>query len=295
MRIIGALAVGFLLAGCGSTTHGGPLIAGHDKLFEAASTQSAFAIAVIDSSSQATERRLELGAPTSDWTHLYSVVSNAVIDTDPATRATLKKIPLPGDYQLPPDGVSGVPGGLSPNGKWLVLESWTTTSTTPSATHLLVLDTAAGAAPVRVELNGWFEYDAVSNDGQRLYLIEYLGGNDYRVRIYLVPSHQLDPQIVIDKSDPEESMTGVRLAGVASPDGQYLYSVYARQNKGAFVHALMLSGPEIAFCIDLPGSGYVSNPDEFRWSLVMNPQSTRLYTANAAIGVVGEISIGPNQ
>jgi hypothetical protein len=64
-------------------------------------------------------------------------------------------------------------------------------------------------------------------------------------------------------------MAGSRLSGIASRDGQWLYSVYVRPDKSAFVHALSLEDP-FALCIDLPGSGYSSNPDEFHWSLAVN-------------------------
>jgi hypothetical protein len=148
---------------------------------------------------------------------------------------------------------------------------------------------------VTIDLQGWWELDAVSNDGKRLYLLEYLHANDYRVRIYMVAEHRLDPQVVVDKTDPKESMAGVRVTGVASADGQYQYTIYARGNQGAFIHALMLDGPEIAFCLDLPGSGYTANFDEFHWALVQNPAGTRLYAVNAAIGAAVELDTGHDQ
>jgi hypothetical protein len=85
-------------------------------------------------------------------------------------------------------------------------------------------------------------------------------------------------------------MAGTRLSGVPSTDGQWLYSVYVRPDKSAFIHALSLESP-IAFCIDLPGSGYSTNPDEFHWSLAVNAAGTHLYAANAATGFVADIGI----
>ena len=182
--------------------------------------------------------------------------------------------------------MSGIRGGLSPNGKWLALQSWEPVgSSLPSSSHFLLLNTSFGSSPVRVDLDGWFEFDALSNDGMRLYLIEYLYRGIYRVRLLDVYDQQLDPTVVVDKSDPKESMTGQRLMGVPSPDGQWLYSVYTRQKDGPFIHALNLEAP-FANCINLEGSGYDANPDEFRWSLALNQSGTRLYAANAALGVV---------
>jgi len=85
-------------------------------------------------------------------------------------------------------------------------------------------------------------------------------------------------------------MAGVRLSGVASQDGLWLYSVYVREDKSAFIHALNMDVP-FALCIDLPGSGYATNPDEFQWSVAMNAAGTHLYAANGAMGIVTDLQI----
>jgi hypothetical protein len=123
-----------------------------------------------------------------------------------------------------------------------------------------------------------------------VYLIEYLTGPDYRVRLYHLPGGELDPNVVVDKSDGTASMQGVRLSGVASPDGQWLFSVYARENKGAFIHALNL-GSSFAFCIDLPGSGYSSNYQELQWSLALTGDGSHLYAANGSMGILEDVSM----
>ena len=287
MRILAATCLAFVAVACGGVPRDTQRSTGDDTLFYASYQR----IAVIDSRSHQTERTLSLGVPRSDWSHLYSVSGVALVDTDPATGATLGRMPLPAAYGLPDRGISGVPGGLSENGEWLALETWDTNTSPPSATHLLVVPTRGGA-PRRVDLKGWWEFDAISDDGTRLYLLEYLYGNAYRVRVYLMGDQKLDPQVVVDKTDPRESMAGVRLTSVGSADGQYEYTVYARETEGAFIHALSLGGPPISFCLDLPGSGYANTFDEFRWSLVMNPEGTTLYAVNAAIGAAVEIGIG---
>jgi DNA-binding beta-propeller fold protein YncE len=81
-------------------------------------------------------------------------------------------------------------------------------------------------------------------------------------------------------------MSGVRLSGVFSPDGNWLYSVYARQGSGAFVHALNLTQP-FAFCLDLPDDG--SPTDAFHWSLALTADGKHLYAANGAMGSVMQI------
>jgi hypothetical protein len=142
----------------------------------------------------------------------------------------------------------------------------------------------------RIDLAGTLEFDAIDNTGTRLYLIEYTNVTQgyYRVRVYEVAAGQLGPYTVIDKggNGTPEPMTGVRLSGVFSPDGQWLYSVYARQNSGAFVHALNLTQP-FAFCLDLPASG--SPTDAFHWSLALTADGKHLYAANGAMGTVTQI------
>jgi YVTN family beta-propeller protein len=287
------LAVGVLVivAGCGRAPNA-TLVSGADyKLYEA--TSQGADVAVIDSRSHSTERTLPLGTASADWKHLYSVSGAMLTDTDPASGATLHQLRLPGDYQLPPATLSGLPGGLSQNGRWLAVEAVDMAANGPSATHLLVIDTTYGTAPRRVDLNGFFRFDAISNDGQRLYLIEFVSSTDYRVRMYNVVEGLMDPAIVFDKSDGSQAMAGLRIGGVASPDGSMLYSIYVRQNKSPFVHALTLGGP-IAYCIDLPGSGYGTGADAFRWSLALSPDGTRLYAANAATGTVSVIDTSGN-
>jgi hypothetical protein len=277
------------VAGCGRVP-GSQVTPGDYKLYEAASTSSSQQLAVIDSRSHSVELNMPLGTPSPDWTHLYTLKGDTLLDLDPLTGATRRSSRLPGYFQLPPATFSGVPGGLSPNGRWLVLESFDRTNSIPSATHMLVVDTSYASAPRPIDLDGLFNFDAVSNDGQRVYMIQYLSGNQYHVRFYDLNLGRLDPQIVFDKSDGSAAMAGVRLSGVASPDGHWLYSVYIRENQSAFIHALSLDSP-VAICIDLPGSGYSTNGDEFHWSLALNAGGSHLYAANGATGIVADIPI----
>ncbi|TMC52662.1 MAG: hypothetical protein E6J20_10740 [Chloroflexi bacterium] len=284
MRALGALiCVGLVTAGC-AATHGVLPPAGGDKLYEAVSNHSSQLVSVIDSRSQATVRRLPLGVPSRDWSHLYSISGSTLADTDPQTGETLGTMAIPGGYQLPPATISGVPGGTSTDGRWLVLEAFDQAS----GTHMILIDTTTSHVAHRIDLAGHFRFDAISNDGNRLYLIQLLNGKEYYVRLYDVPTASLTDNIVVDKSSGEQSMTGVRLSGVASPDGHWLYSMYVREDGGPFVHALSLDGP-FAFCLDLPGHGYATNPAEKQWSLVMNNTGTRVYAVNGATGTIAEI------
>ena len=288
MRVVGALiCLGVLVAGCGGTQQILRQTRG-DKLYEAVSTHSSQVVSVIDSRSHTADRRLPMGVPTSDWRHLYSVASTSLVDTDPQTGATLGTMPLGGAYRLPAATANGVPGGLAPNGMWLVVESIDS-----SQSHMLIVNTTTSTVRRKIDLDGYFQFDAISNDGDRLYLIQHLNGREYYVRLYDVIGGRLDENIVVDKSDGNQAMVGTRLSGIATPDGHMLFSMYVREHESPFIHALSLDGP-FAFCLDLPGDGYADSAAELRWSLAITGDGSRIYAANPATGVVAVISTGAN-
>ncbi len=294
------LAVGavVVMAGCGKADLGPVPVGGDYKLYTMASTPDSELVSVIDSRSHSVERTLPLGTPSPDWTHLYSVKASSLLDLDPQTGHQLHTLQLPGNFQLPPATIGGVPGGLSQDGHWLVLEAFDNAgSGITNATHFLIVDTSYAIPAKLVDLSGFFDFDAISNDGQRVYVIQHLylnsSASQYYVRFLNVGSGRLDPTIVFDKSDGSSAMAGLRLSGVASPDGHWLYSVYARQDKSAFIHALSLDNP-LAFCIDLPGSGYSTSQDAFHWSLALSRDGSQLYAANGAMGIVAQVNTSPN-
>ena len=158
---------------------------------------------------------------------------------------------------------------------------------------MLVIDTTTSRVWRKIDLRAYFRFDAVSDDGDRLYLIQHLNGKEYYVRLYDVIGGKLDDNIVVDKSDGNQAMVGTRLSGVATPDGHWLFSMYVREHESPFIHALSLDGP-YAFCLDLPGHGYVDSGAEMHWSLAINRDGSRLYAANPATGAVAVISPGAN-
>lgn len=291
-RMLPALCAIVVLASCGKAVEG-PAPSSAYKLYEAASTSSTPIVAVIDARAKATERRLPWGTLSPDGSHFYALNSTTLQNIDPRTGVVRQHMQLPRSFEMPPATISGIRGGLSQNGRWLVLQAFDrTASGQVTASHMLLADTSEFKVAARIDLIGLFNFDAVSNDGQRVYVIEYTGASDqssYRVRVYEIAAGQLGSYTVVDKGGSVEPMTGVRLSSVASPDGQWLYSVYAREKAGAFVHALNLSQP-YAFCLDLPGSGWSSSTDAFQWSLALSADGRHLYAANGAMGVVTQIN-----
>ena len=272
-----------VVTACGRASNLGP--PSSYRLYEAVTTQGGPVVDILDSRTHATLAVLPLGTASTDWKHYYGVRSGVLEDIDPRSGEILHELTLSGSYDIPRVAMNGLTGGLSQNGQWLVLEA----PASAGQSHLLVVDTSFAQRPAQVDLQGTFEFDGISNDGARLFLLEYLSVNDYRVRFYNVPGGFLDPTVVVDKFDPSEPMTGRRLATVSSVDGQWQFTVYARAKKGAFIHALMMGG-SISLCLDLPGAGWSSDTSVFEWSLALSPDGTILYAANPALGQVVEVA-----
>ena len=279
MKIARAFAVLLVTAACAGGPAQAPPASGHMRLFEATSGE----IAIIDSVAHLVVRHLPLGVPSTDWKHLYSIRGTALVDTDPASGLTAATLQLPGAYQLPAATSSGLPGGTSPNAYWLVAQSYD-----GAATHFVIVGTSEMRIAHTANLTGHFNFDAISDDGERLYLIQYLNGREYYVRLFNVLTSSLDENIVVDKSDGEQSMTGLRLSGIPTPGGSWLFSMYVRESDNPFIHVLSLDGP-FAFCLDLPGGGYASSDAERHWSLAMDRTGAEFYAVNVATGVVAQI------
>src|SRR5260370_14599911 len=106
---IGALVI---VAAC-ARIPGGQVSSGDYKLYEAASTSSAQQLSVIDSRSHSVELSMPLGTPSPDWTHLYAVSADRLIEFDPQTGTKLPNGRLPGYYWLPSATLSRMPRAVS--------------------------------------------------------------------------------------------------------------------------------------------------------------------------------------
>jgi hypothetical protein len=146
---------------------------------------------------------------------------------------------------------SGTVEGLSHDGRTLVLSERTQGLTNPS--RFLVLDPQSLDVRKRISLQGQFAYDALAPDARRLYLVEYVtvvGQLRYRVRAYDLASGRLERQVIADKRSGWTAMQGMPVARATSPDGTWVYTLYANGAK-PFVHALN-ARDGYAICVDLP-------------------------------------------
>ncbi len=261
-------------------------------------------LSVVDAQSGTRLQDVPLGTPTTNWSVLYTTQWDAeqtiVRALDPLTGQTIRETSVSGRYTLPETGIAGTFGGLSPNGTWLALETKPgyvidATNTIQARSHLVVLDTAFAQAPKRVELGGNFAFDAVSNNGASLYLIETLPrdststpGLGYKVRLYDVTTGVLHPGVVVDKTAIAQTMSGTRHSSVISADGQWVYSLYLNQAKGPFIHMLNLDG-RFAICVFLPTTGKEDFEKQLLWSLAQTKDGRSLYAVNGALGIVADV------
>lgn len=138
-------------------------------------------------------------------------------------------------------------GGVSADGSTLVLPSRDRGETTRFA----VLSTGTLHLRKVITLDGLFTFDAISPDGRIVYLIEYLSETNYRVRALNVATGGLYEQVVVDKREIGEPMTGYPVTRATGEGGEWVYTLYGRTDRPAFVHALYTT-ERAAVCIDLP-------------------------------------------
>jgi hypothetical protein len=159
-----------------------------------------------------------------------------------------------GSFTIPAVAYDGSAGGLSADGRTLVLIE-PRVSFPRARTRLLVLAARTLRQARLVQLRGDFSFDAISPDGSRLYLIQYTSPADptrYLVRSYEVTRHRLDPSPIVDPRDLTEKMRGNPLSRTASADGRFAYTLYDGGGSHPFIHALD-TARATARCIDLDG------------------------------------------
>jgi len=169
--------------------------------------------------------------------------------------------PVAGSWGLPAVGtLSPVVQGLSHDGKTLVL-SVVDGRIDSSPSRFLVFDLSRGfEVRERITLPGYFSYDALSPDGSRLYLIQYVHGasgdtEHYLVRAYDLRTRRLLPEQIADRTQWQSSSTmdGTPVTRVTSADGRRVFTLYSNPSGKPFVHALDTVAAT-AHCINLPSS-----------------------------------------
>jgi hypothetical protein len=279
--LVALAAAGGAAAGCGERA--------------AAPTPDATALALVRAGAERTlvlggeqARTLPAGQPAPGWRSLYTATAagadTRVARIDVATGRTLSSTRLAGRWTLPATVVGGAPDAATADGRTLVLRG------AGGGTSRFALLDASLRRPARtVTLPGRFAFDAIAPDAARMFLIEQHPGGHYSVRNYDLRRDELMPGVVIDKREPGEAMEGLPVARATPGTEPWVYTLY-RKPAGPFIHALNTDG--WALCIDLPPAARSNAAAAREWGLVLAPESSTLYAANPALGVVVAIATG---
>jgi hypothetical protein len=182
-----------------------------------------------------------------------------------------------GKLTIPVVALDGTPGGLSHDGRTLVLIR--PRSGFPRATTTLAILGAHGLGLRRqVTLKGDFSFDALSPDGRTVYLIQYTSRNDpghFLVRTLDPATGRLQATPVVDPN--ERTMRGLPMQRVTSADGRWHYTLYDGAAGHPFVHALDTQGRR-ARCVDLPS--FPPGADPYGYDLTLTGGDGSLSVGN---------------
>src|ERR1700724_141222 len=189
-RLIALLILPMSIVAAGgraSSTH--PASGGYRIFLESGFSNSVETVKVVDLGTGTVERELPLGTPAPDWSRYYTVSqlsgSARLMALDPASGSTLAQVTVPAGYSLPNIAFQGPTAGISPNGRWLALTSQDNAGSGAITTNFLVGASSLTDSFTAIHVNGDFVFDALSNDGKSLYLIQKMtDANHYRVRLY---------------------------------------------------------------------------------------------------------------
>src|SRR5215472_9949255 len=231
-------------------------------------------IVVLDAASGQVERELHAGTPSPDWRWVYTVGQGRLQKIDTATGQAVASTSAP-------DWAQGV--RTSADGSWVVL----TGASTGPPSRFEVIDSAFARKPVTATLPGAFTFDGLSNDGTRLYLLEWVRAGSYQVRMFDLARGRLYSEVIADKREIGQLMSGEALTSLMSGDGSTQLTLYQRSAKNeAFVHELPIGmdpgNNPFAWCEDLlaPASG---------WGFVPGTGGDRFYAVNPQAGWVIEL------
>jgi hypothetical protein len=163
---------------------------------------------------------------------------------------------ITGLFGIPAITSGGAAGGLSPDGRLLVLAEPPNYGGLRQQSRFVVLSTGPLSKVATITLPGEFGFDAISPDRRTLYVIQHATQSDlvrYVVRAYDLAQRRLLPRAIGDKREPDERMRGYPIARATSPGGAWVYTLYTKVpgSSVTFVHALNAAGRS-AFCVDLP-------------------------------------------
>jgi hypothetical protein len=178
---------------------------------------------------------------------------------------------MPGVWGIPAVALDGSTGGLSRDGRTLVLGDATNSNgALRNTSSFLIVDARRlQLKQAEIFLNGDFVFDALSPNGRMLYLIQHVSAADltrYVVRAYDLSTGRLLRHKIADRTQRGWVMTGYPVTRATSPDGRWAYTLYRNDGGYPFVHALdTVRG--VAHCIGIRWEGAQDNLFHLRLSL----------------------------
>lgn len=162
---------------------------------------------------------------------------------------------LAGEWGVPMVTIGGARGGLSLDGRTLVLGSNVHPDGQLRTRSGFAVLATRGLRLVRtISLRGDYSFDALSPQGRWLYLIHHLqspSGTRYQVKAYDLRAGRLLPAVIADKRQTGWLMQGYPVDRATSANGRWVYTFYEQSNNYPFVHALDTSS-RTAVCIGIP-------------------------------------------
>ena len=194
---------------------------------------------------------------------------------------------IPGEFGIPFVALDSTPGGLSVDGRTLVLASIPGAPNSTTYSRFAVVRVPGMKLQRLVTLRGLFSFDALSPDAKTLFVIEYRtdDGSRYRVRSVDLTTGRLIPRVIAEKG--ATTMSGLALTRETSRDGRWAYTLYRSPGATAFVHALDTVRRQ-AICIELPWRGEAQNGLEVA-RLSLDPQGRTLTVRQPGVGTLATV------
>ena len=239
------------------------------------------------------------GAPDATWGYILTAtpgvtttrIQNVVIQ--PGFGGSTQDID--GRWVLPTVGLDPIPVGVSADRRTIVLVEadarYGAAGADRTTSRFAVVDgrLALGYEPRIIELQGAFDFDALSPDGTLLYVAEQVPGpleGRYQVRVVETATGTMRPDVIVDKRNVDEEMAGHPIDQERRADGMVM-TLY-RGAEYPFVHALS-SVEAWAVCIDLPTRGFDDEDAADDWGIVSLGTGKSDIAVNGTLGLAVEI------
>jgi hypothetical protein len=291
-RLSGVIAIALVLAACGSLNEEASQAASqpaHELLYVATTT----GMAVVDATADSLVATLPPGTLLPDRSRYWTVETSdrtTVRGIEPTTGVDQIAFSIDGRWSVPA-AYGPAPSGLSASGKWMVLVAPPVPINVSGVLNrFAVVDLTRKRIDHIVNANGDVGFDAVSDDGKNLYLVEHLvPAPHYAVRVASFNGTGLLGGVLgqIKTAEPEV-MNGLYHASVAVGADWFL-SLYSNPVHGPFIHALNTTQLYAQCILNIPDVPVALRP---AWSMVQDPAHLKLYAVNGAGGVVSEVNTG---